>query len=513
MKNLGKWTNKEWYHQRFDGAPYFIHWVGEAETIVHPERKKGLDFSVHYCFYELGKADWYILQDDIKRVTKTVLEKVKKDKHYGKKLIKLWSKDEKNYYKMLNEIEKKDLTKLTDTKLLEFNDKCFLSILNRCSSSSIIDGFALGSDEMIAGKIKNAFDNSTLKDKMRFTEVFSTLTAPIHLSFINNAEVELFILAQKIKKEGYSDFFKEKPVNEILKKIKGTKTEKIISKHQKKYYWIRNNYVDDNILGNDYFIEELKKIFSSTINIDLEVKRLKNTPLEHKKAKKELLKKIKLDSELKGLITISEDFTYWQDERKKSSFLTTHYLNKILIEISKRTGIEIDLLKYSTPRELDSVFSGGLKKEELTLRKQNCVYYWDKQGVDCVYGMEADKVKESILGSKDLGQVDDFRGLTASVGKAIGRVKILKSVTEMSKIEQGDILVAVMTRPDYIPAMKKASAIVTDEGGITCHAAIVSRELKIPCIIGTKIATKVLKDGQMVEVNANHGWVKIIKTP
>ena len=60
--------------------------------------------------------------------------------------------------------------------------------------------------------------------------------------------------------------------------------------------------------------------------------------------------------------------------------------------------------------------------------------------------------------------------------------------------------------------MKKASAIVTDEGGVTCHAAIVSRELKIPCIIGTKIATKVLKDGQLVEVNANHGWVKIIKT-
>jgi len=96
-------------------------------------------------------------------------------------------------------------------------------------------------------------------------------------------------------------------------------------------------------------------------------------------------------------------------------------------------------------------------------------------------------------------------------GKATGTVKIVKSVKEMGKVNAGDILVAVMTRPDYIPAMKKAAAIVTNEGGVTCHAAIVSRELGIPCIIGTKIATDVLKDGMQVEVNANHGWVKIIK--
>ena len=67
-----------------------------------------------------------------------------------------------------------------------------------------------------------------------------------------------------------------------------------------------------------------------------------------------------------------------------------------------------------------------------------------------------------------------------------------------------------MTTVDYLPAMKKASAIVTDDGGITSHAAIISRELGIPCIVGTKIATKVLKDGDLVEVNANKGEVKIL---
>lgn len=87
----------------------------------------------------------------------------------------------------------------------------------------------------------------------------------------------------------------------------------------------------------------------------------------------------------------------------------------------------------------------------------------------------------------------------------------MTSVKEIDKVKTGDILVAVMTRPDYIMGIKKAAAIVTDEGGITCHAAIISRELGIPCIIGTKIGTKILKDGDLIEVNANHGWVRKVK--
>ena len=70
-----------------------------------------------------------------------------------------------------------------------------------------------------------------------------------------------------------------------------------------------------------------------------------------------------------------------------------------------------------------------------------------------------------------------------------------------------------MTTPEFVPAMLKAAAIITDEGGITCHAAIVAREMKKPCIIGTKIATKVLKDGDLVEVNADNGVVKLVKSP
>jgi len=100
-----------------------------------------------------------------------------------------------------------------------------------------------------------------------------------------------------------------------------------------------------------------------------------------------------------------------------------------------------------------------------------------------------------------------LHGTSASPGVGTGRVKILKSPKEIGKIHEGDILVAEMTSPDYVPAMKKAAAIITDAGGSTSHAAIVSRELGVPCVVGTRDATHKLKDDVVVTVDGTKGLV------
>jgi phosphohistidine swiveling domain-containing protein len=482
-RKLNSWIGKKWYHQRFDGAPYFMHFIAEGEIENNKERKLGGHFTVHYCFYDEGKADWYILMDDIKQVYTSIIKESKKIKDIGKYFIDLWQKDQDLFYKKCLEVGKTDLSRLSDKGLIKMQDDFVEITLNKNSSSSLIDGFALGTDEMIADMIKKAYENSKLKEKMRFTEVFSVLTAPVHLSFINEAEVNLLNVA--LGKKG-------------------------IKQHQKDFFWIKNNYVDSYVLTENDFRKDIEKLKSMDIDIKDELKKIEETPKRNKENKIRLMKEIKLDDELKTLIKISEDFTYWQDERKKSTLWTTHYFSLILQEISKRVRIPLDEIKYMTPREVSNIFKKIPEIKELQERKKNGVFYWDIEGHEALYGKDADEVKNKILGSTDLSDVNDFRGLTASMGKAVGKVKIVKSAKEIDKIEKGDILIAVMTRPDYVPAMKKAAAIVTDEGGITSHAAIVSRELGIPCIIGTKIATKVLKDGMLVEVNANHGWVKII---
>ncbi|QQG47172.1 MAG: phosphoenolpyruvate synthase [Candidatus Woesebacteria bacterium] len=98
-------------------------------------------------------------------------------------------------------------------------------------------------------------------------------------------------------------------------------------------------------------------------------------------------------------------------------------------------------------------------------------------------------------------------GSPASVGIGTGRVKIIKTPKEIGKMQTGDVLVSKMTSPDFVPAMKKASAIITDEGGPTSHAAIVSRELGVPCVVGTKVATTLLKEGYAVTVDGAKGTV------
>lgn len=117
--------------------------------------------------------------------------------------------------------------------------------------------------------------------------------------------------------------------------------------------------------------------------------------------------------------------------------------------------------------------------------------------------LELERVKDE--------SIQEMRGTVAFPGCVQGKVKIIDGSRDIEKITEGDILVTQMTNPKYVPAIKVSAAIVTDEGGALCHAAIVARELKKPCIIGTKVATQVLHDGDLIEVDANNGIVRIIE--
>lgn len=113
--------------------------------------------------------------------------------------------------------------------------------------------------------------------------------------------------------------------------------------------------------------------------------------------------------------------------------------------------------------------------------------------------------------SKPLEKVKRIKGIVASKGEADGKVNVVLNPEATKKFEKGEILVTTMTSPKFTVFLKKTAAIVTDGGGTLCHAAIVAREMGIPCVVGTKIATKVLKDGDLVRVDANKGIITKLK--
>lgn len=194
----------------------------------------------------------------------------------------------------------------------------------------------------------------------------------------------------------------------------------------------------------------------------------------------------------------------------------SNIFENILKEIKRRKNRKN--LSFFSYKEISNLLSG--KKVEVVNR---AIYVTGKfNNWKILTGKEALKIiktlEKSILGEgmKKAEKQQEIRGQIANQGFYKGRVKIIpfdlkkNLAKEISKMKKGDVLITGSTGPEMILACKKAGAIITEEGGICSHAAIVSRELNVPCVIGTKIATQVLKDGDLIEVDANRGIVRKI---
>ena len=270
---------------------------------------------------------------------------------------------------------------------------------------------------------------------------------------------------------GDVSFPKKKNVHAIFEdKLRSGKD---LNKLVEEFGWIniRNGF------GNPFTVAELKELRE----------KIKN---EEKKE----IKKVKVPPEIKNLVEDVRELVFFRTYRTDVFFELLFLARPILQKYGKSLGLEFeDMRNY----RMDDLAKGNVKQYPkwvtVAQYKQNYVYF------------EENLVEEE----KNISQ--EIKGSTAFMGMAKGIVRIVKSVKDLSDVKDGDILVTNMTTPNYLVAMKRAIAFVTDEGGITCHAAIIAREMRKPCIIGTKIATQVLKDGDMVEVDADKGTVKIIK--
>ena len=188
-------------------------------------------------------------------------------------------------------------------------------------------------------------------------------------------------------------------------------------------------------------------------------------------------------------------------------FMTTDWM-KLISFVAKNSYVPTQIAEALRFNEIKKAIYGtavdivAIKKRlsGCALVKRNGKWYFES-GNRYLYW--ENKIKKN--------QSEEIIGKVAFPGVVRGKVVLHQSWTGTTVINEGDILVTGMTNPQMIPYIKKAGAIVTDEGGITCHAAIISREMKKPCITGTKNATQLLKNGDLVEVDANNGIVKIIK--
>lgn len=183
-------------------------------------------------------------------------------------------------------------------------------------------------------------------------------------------------------------------------------------------------------------------------------------------------------------------------------------LDKVVADVSASLSMELELVKCFTRDELSVYFDSGVVPERILLeeRYKKAIVIGVEGGYIFITGEECKEI-ESFINKKDINEIS---GVSAYKGVVRGVAKVVLDPQEDVDFQEGDILIAGMTRVEYLPLVKKAAALVTDAGGILSHAAIIARELKKPCVIGTADATKIIKSGDMLEVDANNGVIRII---
>lgn len=343
-----------------------------------------------------------------------------------------------------------------------------------------VDGFF---ETFILEKIS---DELSKGDKPHLQTIYRQLSRPAFVSYLKKQELDILRAARL-------NFSERKA--ELL---------------YAKYWWTALGWENLRPHTKQYFVNHLKKAGRQR-NLAKTIKQISNHPQEIKQHRRILLSRYRLSKRIAHWLDVLDRYTQMHDIRKEMQVKSIYASYLYLKEFARRGGWTVDDLEWLWATEIAQAMRG--KKIDRSLpRKRRTSIYVDATGksIKTANGKKALPLIKKFLGSGP-GSINQLKGTGVTEGIIRGKVKVCSGYAEaVKKVRAGDILVTGMTLPDYLPAMRKAAAIVTDEGGITCHAAVVSRELGKVCVVGTKTATITLKDGDRVEVNGPLGLVKKI---
>ena len=280
---------------------------------------------------------------------------------------------------------------------------------------------------------------------------------------------------------------------------------KLINNHLKKFFWITRDY-EDQILSYQDIVQKLQSALKN--DIQKQFKELNERLTVDLRERKRLEKELKLNKHELALFATMRDAANLKELRKKIVSQSLYYFDPVLEEIGKRLFMSIKQVRFL--RTVD-VRDALLKNKDFTAianeRLVLSVWHVKGSGTKVIVGEEAQKMFAEFC------QVDknatEFIGMAVSPGLARGPAKIVLNPNECDKVNKGDIIVSVQVVPSFTAAILKSAGIVCDGGGgITSHPATLSREAKIPCVIQTRFARDVIKDGDILEVDGYKGIVR-----
>lgn len=465
------------------------------DFIANVPRKNGEQlFKEWYLEHENGRITAYIPIKIIEAVVEWLRDKVITEPEWADELHKKTEELNWEYFNYAKSLVKLNFKNLTNNELADLYDK-LKKIQKSSHAHAVATTWFLDSDqEVYSNYLRKELEKHLLSqgisEPVKVIEYFVILTTPTKDNFAQQEEVEFL---------------------ELLKKVEASELgvdDPIVFEYYKKWHWTPYGYTGP-AYALSYYQDKLKENLHK-IDIDKvlaeENRRNQNMQTEQEK----LIKEINLSDNLQHLFKIARDIIWLKDFRKYCIWHGHYVLDMLTKEIAQRLQISHRQANYFFTAEVaEALATGKVDHDLLNQRIAYSVIWSDENGYQVYYGVEAHQIIDNL----DVEQVEvdlssGFKGTCAYPGLVRGKVKIVNSVQEIDKVDSGDIMLSLTTYPALLSAMKKAGAIVTEDGGITCHAAIVARELKIPCVVGAKKITLILKDGDLVEVDATSGLIK-----
>lgn len=337
------------------------------------------------------------------------------------------------------------------------------------------------------------------KDFRKFVLIF---TDPKEMTEVSEERWKLVQIAK--------DFFEK---DEDLDNLSVEAKEKI-NKHLDKFAYINRGLATSKPYNFTDMVDRMKEMKKQVE----EGKKMDDLIYEASEEKVEndykwALKQIQPKPDFQRIIDLAREHSYLRNRRVEAFFNADYGASFMYAEIAKRANFNSDwIMEISVPEMFAALEGKSLPDDEqMKIRFENYAMMVRNAETSLITDPAEIKKMEQEY-SVDVKNVEEIHGKMACLGGIIrGRAKICLDKSEIGKVERGDILVAQFTTPDFVSAMEKAVAIVADQGGLSSHAAIVSRELGVPCVIATMNGTRIIHDNDLLEVDAQKGIIKILE--
>lgn len=475
----------------------------------------------------LDNTGTYFKKNELRRVVDLTMKRILSDPAHIDRVHNKAVQLNRQLFSESSKVRKIKLAVLSNRQLLALHKKHY-ALIAKSHMLSIATTWFLDSD----GEDYSKYLMSFLERRLEQTEgnplvrgepsvgnfdvptAFSTLTTPARKSFQQIEEDEsLRLIAafrsnSKVKKWFTSHTTPQ--LSRTLDRLPKNFRSRIV-KHHYKWLWTPYTYIGP-AYQVDYYLEVWRGLIRQGANPLGEILKKRRQAAALQSRRRRIIRQLKLSAYEKHLFDIAADIVWIKGFRKDCLFFSVYVLDLILAEIGRRAGLSLIQTKYLSPyQDIPRIFSSASFSELANQRMKFCVLhgvrdkahiYTGRQAVKFLGGLNFEKIK--------IVKSDSLAGTCACPGKALGIAKVVNVPDDIPKMKPGDIMLAHATYPALVPAMKLAAAIVTEEGGITCHAAIVARELQTPCVVGVRHLLSILKDGDKIEVDANSGTVKKI---